>query len=84
MCSKTAHSSRRIFEMYVGGYGRGVIVRTPIKEGFAAWNTRKPVWHESYINKLLCNRAGGGRLYAVPRALRTDTLATDSCLDTSI
>lgn len=48
---------RRIFDMYVQGYGRGVIVRTLIKEGVPAWNTRKPVWHESYINKLLCNRA---------------------------
>lgn len=48
---------RRIFDMYVNGYGRGVIVRTLIKEGVPAWNTRQPVWHESYINKLLCNRA---------------------------
>ena len=48
---------RRIFDMYVQGYGRGVIVRTLRKEGVPAWNTRKPVWHESYINKLLCNRA---------------------------
>ncbi len=48
---------RRIFDMYVSGYGRGVIARTLIKEGIPAWNMRKPVWHESYINKLLCNRA---------------------------
>ena len=48
---------RRIFDMYVSGYGRGVIARTLIKEGIPAWNTRKPVWHESYVNKLLCNRA---------------------------
>ncbi|MDZ4063168.1 MAG: recombinase family protein, partial [Coriobacteriia bacterium] len=55
---------RRIFEMYVGGYGRGVIVRTLLKEGIPAWNTRKPVWHESYINKLLCNRAIVGEYVA--------------------
>jgi len=48
---------RRIFDMYVQGYGRGVIVRTLRKEGIPAWNTRKDIWHESYINKLLCNRA---------------------------
>ena len=48
---------RRIFDMYVSGYGRGVIARTLIKEGIPAWNTRKQVWHESYVNKLLCNRA---------------------------
>jgi len=48
---------RRIFDMYVNGYGRGVIARTLIKEGIPAWNTRKTVWHESYINKVLCNRA---------------------------
>ena len=55
---------RRVFEMYVGGYGRGVIVRTLRKEGIQAWNTRKPVWHESYINKLLCNRAVVGEYIA--------------------
>jgi len=55
---------RRIFEMYVGGYGRGVIARTLMKEGISAWNTRKPVWHESYINKLLCNRAVVGEYIA--------------------
>ncbi len=48
---------RRIFDMYVSGYGRGVIARTLIKEGIPAWNTRKQVWHEIYVNKLLCNRA---------------------------
>lgn len=55
---------RRIFEMYVGGYGRGVIARTLIKESIPAWNTRKPVWHESYVNKLLCNRAVVGEYIA--------------------
>ncbi|GEM_PF-902364 len=48
---------RRIFDMYVNGYGRGVIANALIKEGIPAWNTRKPVWHRSYIEKLLCNRA---------------------------
>ncbi|OIO03012.1 MAG: hypothetical protein AUJ49_05300 [Desulfovibrionaceae bacterium CG1_02_65_16] len=48
---------RRIFDMYVNGYGRGVIANTLIKEGTPAWNTRKPVWHRSYREKLLCNRA---------------------------
>jgi DNA invertase Pin-like site-specific DNA recombinase len=48
---------RRIFDMYVQGYGRGVIANTLIKENIPAWNTRKPVWHRSYIEKLLCNRA---------------------------
>jgi len=48
---------RRIFDMYVNGYGRGVIANTLIKEGVPAWNTRKAVWHRSYIEKLLCNRA---------------------------
>jgi len=48
---------RRIFDMYVNGYGRGVIASALIKEGTPAWNTRKPVWHRSYIEKLLCNRA---------------------------
>ena len=55
---------RRIFDMYVQGYGRGVIVRTLRKEGVSAWNTRKPVWHESYVNKLLCNRAVVGEYVA--------------------
>ncbi|MDO9083786.1 MAG: recombinase family protein, partial [Humidesulfovibrio sp.] len=55
---------RRIFDMYVSGYGRGVIARTLMKEGISAWNTRKPVWHESYINKLLCNRAVVGEYIA--------------------
>ncbi|MDQ7836266.1 MAG: recombinase family protein [Humidesulfovibrio sp.] len=55
---------RRIFDMYVSGYGRGVIARTLIKEGIPAWNTRKPVWHESYVNKLLCNRAVVGEYIA--------------------
>jgi DNA invertase Pin-like site-specific DNA recombinase len=44
---------RRIFDMYVNGYGRGVIANTLIKEGTPAWNTRKPVWHRSYIEKSL-------------------------------
>lgn len=48
---------RRIFDMYVGGYGRGVIARTLCKEGILPWNTRSAIWHESYIHKLLCNRA---------------------------
>ena len=55
---------RRIFDMYVSGYGRGVIARTLMKEGISAWNTRKPVWHESYVNKLLCNRAVVGEYIA--------------------
>ena len=55
---------RRIFDMYVQGYGRGVIARTLMKEGISAWNTRKPVWHESYVNKLLCNRAVVGEYIA--------------------
>jgi len=55
---------RRIFDMYVQGYGRGVIVRTLHKEGIPAWNTRKAVWHESYVNKLLCNRAVVGEYIA--------------------
>jgi DNA invertase Pin-like site-specific DNA recombinase len=55
---------RRIFEMYVGGYGRGVIARTLIKEGVPAWNTRKPVWHESHVDKLLCNRVVAGDVHA--------------------
>lgn len=55
---------RRIFDMYVSGYGRGVIVRTLRKEGILAWNTRSAVWHESYIHKLLCNRAVVGEYIA--------------------
>ena len=55
---------RRIFDMYVQGYGRGVIARSLMKEGISAWNTRKPVWHESYVNKLLCNRAVVGEYIA--------------------
>jgi len=35
-----------------------------IKEGIPAWNTRKPVWHRSYIEKLLCNRAVVGEYIA--------------------
>jgi len=48
---------RRIFDMYVNGFGRGVIANALIKEGIPAWNTRKPAWHRSYIEKLPCNRA---------------------------
>lgn len=48
---------RRIFEMYVANVGRGVIARTLKAEGIAAWNKRKPIWHQSYIQKLLHNRA---------------------------
>lgn len=55
---------RRVFDMYVSGYGRGVIARTLIKEGIPAWNTRNPLWHESYVNKLLCNRAVVGEYIA--------------------
>ncbi len=55
---------RRIFDMYVNGYGRGVIVRTLRKEGILPWNTRSAVWHESYIHKLLCNRAVVGEYIA--------------------
>jgi len=55
---------RRIFDMYVGGYGRGVIARTLRKEGILPWNTRSAIWHESYIHKLLCNRAVVGEYIA--------------------
>ncbi len=55
---------RRIFDMYVSGYGRGVIANALIKEGIPAWNTRKPVWHRSYIEKLMCNRAVVGEYIA--------------------
>lgn len=41
----------RIFDMYVNGFGRGVIANALIKEGIPAWNTRKPVLHRSYIEK---------------------------------
>ncbi|MDP2848356.1 MAG: recombinase family protein [Humidesulfovibrio sp.] len=64
MLEERAQLVRRVFEMYVGGYGRGVIVRTLHREGIPAWNTRKPVWHESYINKLLCDRAVVGEYAA--------------------
>jgi DNA invertase Pin-like site-specific DNA recombinase len=47
---------RRIFEMYTEGYGRSVIVRTLINEGVVPWNIKKPLWHDGYIHKVLCNR----------------------------
>jgi hypothetical protein len=48
---------RRIFDMYVSGIGRLVIANTLRAENIPAWNTRKPVWHQSYVQKLLHNRA---------------------------
>lgn len=48
---------RRIFEMYVSGIGRYVIASTLRAEGIPPWNKRKPIWHASYIQKLLHNRA---------------------------
>mgnify|MGYP007111629324 CR=1 FL=1 len=50
--------------MYVNGYGRGVITNTLIKEGVPAWNTRKPVRHRRYIEKLLWNRDVAGEYIA--------------------
>ena len=48
---------RRIFGMYVAGIGRYVIASTLHAEGIPPWNRRKPIWHASYIQKLLHNRA---------------------------
>lgn len=48
---------RRIFELYVSGIGRYVIASTLRAEGIPPWNKRKPIWHASYIQKLLHNRA---------------------------
>lgn len=48
---------RRVFDMYVAGVGRYVIASTLRTQNVPPWNKRKPVWHASYMQKLLHNRA---------------------------
>ncbi|MBU1041833.1 MAG: recombinase family protein [Proteobacteria bacterium] len=48
---------KRIYGMYSDGIGRGAIARALMNEGIPAWNKRRPVWHPSYIFKVLHNRA---------------------------
>ena len=48
---------QRIFNWYMEGKGQGKIADLLTEEGVPAWNKRKPVWHQSYIFKLLHNRA---------------------------
>jgi DNA invertase Pin-like site-specific DNA recombinase len=48
---------KRIFDWYSEGKGQGKIADMLAEEGVPAWNKRKPVWHQSYIFKLLHNHA---------------------------
>ncbi|MGE4265762.1 MAG: recombinase family protein [Desulfovibrio sp.] len=48
---------KRIFEWYLEGKGQGKIADLLTENGIPPWNKRKPVWHQSYIFKLLHNRA---------------------------
>jgi len=48
---------KRIFAWYSEGKGQGKIADLLTENGVQAWNKRKPVWHQSYIFKLLHNRA---------------------------
>ncbi len=48
---------KRIFSWYMEGKGQGKIADLLTENGVQAWNKRKPVWHQSYIFKLLHNRA---------------------------
>jgi hypothetical protein len=48
---------KRIFDWYMEGKGQGKIADLLAENGVQAWNKRKPVWHQSYIFKLLHNRA---------------------------
>lgn len=48
---------RQIFGWYMEGKGQGKIADLLTENGIPPWNKRKPVWHQSYIFKLLHNRA---------------------------
>jgi len=48
---------KRIFSWYSEGKGQGKIADLLTENGILPWNKRKPVWHQSYIFKLLHNRA---------------------------
>ena len=48
---------KQIFNWYMEGKGQGKIADLLTEQGVTPWNRRKPVWHQSYIFKLLHNRA---------------------------
>ncbi|MBI5518837.1 MAG: recombinase family protein [Desulfovibrio sp.] len=48
---------KQIFAWYLEGKGQGKIADMLTENGVTPWNRRKPVWHQSYIFKLLHNRA---------------------------
>lgn len=48
---------KQIFGWYMEGKGQGKIADLLTEKGIPPWNKRKPVWHQSYIFKLLHNHA---------------------------
>ena len=55
--SERGNIIKEIFELYLDGFGASAICKKLNKAGINTWGRSKNGWHESYIQKILHNRA---------------------------